>query len=96
MQCHCKFILIITILLLFSCKKEKKNNDITDSLNNKSIVELNFTNDYLIDTITYNNLIKSIYYIPLETTSKSMLGRGDIIVRKVAGNYIVSTGEYQC
>lgn len=95
MQCHCKFILIITILLLFSCKKEKKNNDITDSLNNKSIVELNFTNDYLIDTITYNNLIKSIYYIPLETTSKSMLGRGDIIVRKVAGNYIVSTGEYQ-
>lgn len=53
----------------------------------------NMSKECLIDTLSYDNLIQSVRYIPLETNENSMLGKGDITVRKVAGKFIASTGR---
>lgn len=90
-----KYIFLGILLLSFSCNRSNRSQSFVCLPSKDSIIELDFTYDYQFDTITYDNIIKSVYYIPLETTPKSMLGKGDIIVRKVAGNYIVSTGECQ-
>lgn len=87
-----KYTIIVCLLLLFSCKaKETSKNEETFDQRD-SLLILNFSDQSVVDTFSYENYIKEIRYIPLETTDKSVLGESVIKVRKIEDNLIVSSG----
>ena len=99
MNKYYKFIAIVFVILICSCKGENtKKAKVVESINDKDSITVfdfsaNLSKGCSIDTLSYDNLIKSVRYIPLETNENSMLGKGDITVRMIAGKFIVSTGR---
>lgn len=99
MNKYYKFIAIVCAILICSCKGENaKKGKVVESINDEdSIIVFDFSANLSkgcsIDTLSYDNLIMSVRYIPLETNENSMLGKGDITVRKVADGFIVSSGR---
>lgn len=95
MNSNFKSIIIVCLLLLFSCKaKETSKNEETFDQGD-SLMILNFSDQSVVDTISYDNFIKEIRYIPLETTDKSVLGGNAIQIRKIEDNLIVSSGVFK-
>lgn len=99
MNKYYNFFSIVFVILICSCKGENtKKAKVVESINDEDSITVfdfsaNLSKECPIDTLSYDNLIKSIRYIPLETNENSMLGMGDILVRKVAGKFVVSTGR---
>lgn len=99
MNKYYKFIAIVFVILICSCKGENtKKAKVVESINDEDSITVfdfsaNLSKECPIDTLSYDNLIKSVRYIPLETNENSLLGMGDILVRKVAGKFVVSTGQ---
>ena len=56
-----KFIFVGIVLLSFSCNRSNKSQSFVCLPSKDSIIELDFTYDYQSDTITCDNIIKSVY-----------------------------------
>src|SRR5574344_3000805 len=99
MNKYYNLIAVVFVILICSCKGENtKKGEVIESINDEDSITVfdfsaNILNECPIDTLSYDNLIKSVRYIPLETTDKSVLGGNAIQIRKIEDNLIVSSGE---
>jgi hypothetical protein len=101
MNKYYNLIAVVFVILICSCKGENtKKGEVIESINDEDSITVfdfsaNILNECPIDTLSYDNLIKSVRYIPLETTDKSVLGGNAIQIRKIEDNLIVSSGVFK-
>ena len=85
------FYTIIIVLCIVSCKQS--TNKVEQSVNNPNVSDtltvFSFDETPLFDTLTSDNIIESIKYIPLETNDKSVFDDSRVIVKMIANQLLV-------
>ena len=89
-------LLIVALLFAFTSCNNRKHVQ-TVSVENREIdtnlVVYSFENPPLYDTLSYENIIKEVSYIPLETNELSYIGNV-YNIETIDGNLLVCNGKY--
>ena len=92
------FVFFIPLVCFLACKggADKKTSTQTEvSEYTDTIVSFSFDDAPAFDTISYNNIIESVRYIPLDTVTEAYVSSfPDIVyVRKIKGKYVICNLE---
>lgn len=79
-------LLIFFMLSLYSCYSRKPPVSIEQSREDPSVIDLSDALEHIVDKVNLSEFVDSIEYIPLETTSASLLKGGCVNT----GDYLVS------
>lgn len=90
-------LLIPVFIFLLSCGDENGKNACVQETNKpaNTIVSFSFEDRPEIDTISYDNIIESVRYIPLDTATEAYVSSfPDIVyVRRIKGKYVICSLE---
>lgn len=78
-----------------SCNNRIKQPESTEKEVEATLPSYDVLSAPIYDTLTYNNIIESVKYIPLETSSKSMLTSRHLFAHKYGNKYIVTSDNYE-
>ena len=94
-----KFSLFFALLFVFfvvSCNVKKRSNVNGSVITNKAVSDslpvFLFEGDALFDTLSEDNIIESIKYIPLSSEREAMTSER-LLVRKIAGKFLIIDPE---
>ena len=84
-----KFYLIISFLICLSCSNSKNENENSNKILSKKVLEVNFSK---AKVYSYSNLFTSVKYLPLETVSGHLVGDISKII-STNDRYFIKSGS---
>ncbi len=92
-----RFPYICLLSLFGSCNngnQQSYHTDYTNSDSSGALPTYDIFSSPLYDTLSYDNVIESVKYVPLEANSKSLFSNRHLYAHKFGDKYIVTSDEY--